>query len=252
MQASTYTVQLPVFEGPLDLLLHLIERAELDITRVALAQVTDQFLSVLHTMRERRMDLAASFIVIASRLLQIKSEALLPRPPEREVGEEDPGEALARQLRLYKQFKEVALLLKGHEEAGRRTFLRMAPPPKIPPRLDWSRISLAALKKAAEWALAARPEPPPLGSMVSPPKVTIRDQIRRIVQNIRTEGRAVFQRLMRGVQSRIEVVVAFLAMLELVKRRHVVARQSELFGEIEIVPTETFTDQTDFELEFGE
>ena len=252
MEATAYTVQLPVFEGPLDLLLHLIERAELDITRVALAEVTDQFLAALHTMRERRMDLAASFIVIASRLLQIKSEALLPRPPEREVGEEDPGEALARQLRLYKQFKDVALLLHKREEDGLRTFLRLAPPPKVPPRLDWSRISLAALKSAAEAVLAVRPEPPPLGSMVSAPKVTIRDQIRLIVQNIRSEGRAVFQRMMRDVQTRIEVVVAFLAMLELVKRRQVIARQSDLFGEIEIVPTETFNDQTDFDLEFGE
>jgi segregation and condensation protein A len=252
MQASVYTVQLPVFEGPLDLLLHLIERAELDITRVALAQVTDQFLDTLHAMKERKMDVAASFIVIASRLLQIKSEALLPRPPEREVGEEDPGEALAKQLRLYKLFKDVALLLHQREADGLHTYLRQAPPPKIPPRLDWSRISLAALKKAAENALAVRPEPPPLGTMVSAPKVTIRDQIRRIVQNIRSDGRAVFQRMMRGVQTRIEVVVAFLAMLELVKRRHVVARQSDLFGDIEIVPTETFTDQTDFDLEFGE
>jgi segregation and condensation protein A len=252
METSAYTVQLPVFEGPLDLLLHLIERAELDITRVALAQVTDQFLAVLHTMEDRRMDLAASFIVVASRLLQIKSEALLPRPPEREAGEEDPGEALARQLRLYKQFKDVALLLHKREEEGLRTYLRLAPPPKIQPKLDWSRISLGALKKAAEWALSARPEPPPLGTMVAPPKVTIRDQIRRIVNGIRSEGRAVFQRLMYGVTSRIEVVVAFLAMLELVKRRHVIARQSDLFGDIEIVPTETFTDQTDFDLEFGE
>jgi segregation and condensation protein A len=252
MQASAYTVQLPVFEGPLDLLLHLIERAELDITRVALAQVTDQFLAALHTMKERRMDTAASFVVIASRLLQIKSEALLPRPPEREVGEEDPGEALARQLRLYKQFKDVAMLLHRREADNLRTFLRLAPPPKFPPRLDWSRISLAALKKAAEGALAARPEPPPLGTMVTAPKVTIRDQIRRIVQNIHSEGRAVFQRMMSGVRTRIEVVVAFLAMLELVKRRHVIARQTDLFGDIEIVPTETFTDQIDFELEFGE
>ncbi len=252
MQTSAYTVQLPVFEGPLDLLLHLIERAELDITRVALAQVTDQFLAALHGMEDRRMDVAAAFIVIASRLLQIKSEALLPRPPEREVGEEDPGEALARQLRLYKQFKDVALLLHRRDEDGLHTFLRMAPPPKIPPRLDWSRISLGALKKAAELVLAVRPEPPPLGSMVTAPTVTIRDQIHRIVDSIRSEGRAVFQRLMRGVQTRIEVVVAFLAMLELVKRRHVIARQSDLFGEIEIVPTETFTDETDFDLEFGE
>jgi segregation and condensation protein A len=234
MQASAYTVQLPVFEGPLDLLLHLIERAELDITRVALAQVTDQFLSALHTMEERKMDVAASFIVIASRLLQIKSEALLPRPPEREAGEEDPGEALARQLRLYKLFKEVSALLHKREEDGWRTFLRTAPPPKVPPRLDWSRLSLGALKKAAEVVLAVRPEPPPLGTMVAAPKVTIRDQIRKIVTSIRTEGRAVFQRLMRDVQTRIEVVVAFLAMLELVKRRQVIARQSDLFGEIDL------------------
>jgi segregation and condensation protein A len=252
MQVPAYTVQLPVFEGPLDLLLHLIERAELDITRVALAQVTDQFLGYLRTMQERRMDLAAAFVVVAARLLQIKSEALLPRPPEREAGEEDPGDALARQLRLYKQFKEVGLLLHRREEAGLRTFLRLAPPPKIPPRFDWSRISLAALSKAAATALAVRPEPPPLGTMVSAPKVTIRDQIRRIVQSIRGEGRTVFQRMMRGVQTRIEVVVAFLAMLELVKRRQVIARQTDLFGEIEIVPTDEFSDQTDFELEFGE
>jgi segregation and condensation protein A len=252
MQASTLTVQLPVFEGPLDLLLHLIERAELDITRVALAQVTDQFLAVLHTMEEQRMDLAAAFIVVASRLLQIKSEALLPRPPEREAGEEDPGEALARQLRLYKQFKDVARLLNQRDSDGLHTYLRMAPPPKVPPKLDWSRISLFGLKQAAEKVFAVRPEPPPLGTMVKPPTVTIRDQIRRIVGSIRTEGRAVFQSLMQGVRSRIEVVVAFLAMLELVKRRHVIARQTDLFGDIEIVPTENFSDQTDFDLEFGE
>ena len=252
MQASTLTVQLPVFEGPLDLLLHLIERAELDITRVALAQVTDQFLAVLHTMEEQRMDLAAAFIVVASRLLQIKSEALLPRPPEREAGEEDPGEALARQLRLYKQFKDVARLLNQRDSDGLHTYLRMAPPPKVPLKLDWSRISLLGLKQAAEKVLAVRPEPPPLGTMVKPPTVTIRDQIRRIVGSIRTEGRAVFQSLMQGVRSRIEVVVAFLAMLELVKRRHVIARQTDLFGDIEIVPTENFSDQTDFDLEFGE
>jgi segregation and condensation protein A len=251
MQAPAYTVQLPVFEGPLDLLLHLIERAELDITRVALAQVTDQFLGYLRAMQDRRMDLAASFVVVAARLLQIKSEALLPRPPEREAGEEDPGDALARQLRLYKLFKEVAIILHRREEEGLRTFLRLAPPPKLP-RFDWTRLSLAALKQAAEAALAVRPELPQLGTMVSAPKVTIRDQIRRIVQCIRGEGRAVFSRMMVGVQTRIEVVVAFLAMLELVKRRHVIARQTDLFGEIEIVPTEQFTDQTDFELEFGE
>jgi segregation and condensation protein A len=252
MNAPAYTVQLPVFEGPLDLLLHLIERAELDITRVALAQVTDQFLDYLHQMQDRQMDLAASFIVIAARLLQIKSEVLLPRPPEREVGEEDPGEALARQLRLYKKFKEVAQLLHLREAANLRTFLRLAPPPKVAPRFDPARTTVEMLHRAAIAAFTRLPEPPPLGTIVAPPKVTIRDQIKRIVTDIRREGRAFFHRMMRDVSSRIEVVVAFLAMLELVKRRQIVARQSDLFGEIEIVPTETFSDQTDFELEFGE
>jgi segregation and condensation protein A len=252
MEAPAYTVQLPVFEGPMDLLLHLIEREELDITRVALAKVTDQFLAYLHAMEQRRIDLTASFVSIAARLLQIKSEALLPRPPEREIGEEDPGDALARQLRLYKQFKDVALLLHRREADGLRSFLRLAPPPKVAPRLDLSRLTVDALRRTAEAVLSIRPEPPTLGTVVAPPAVTIRDQIRRIVRQIRSEGRAIFQRLMHGVKHRIEVVVAFLAMLELVKRRQVIARQTDLFGEIELVPTDAFTDQTDFDLEFGE
>jgi segregation and condensation protein A len=252
MHAPAYSVQLPVFEGPLDLLLHLIEHAELDITRVSLAQVTDQFLGYLRALQERKMDEVASFLVVAARLLQIKSEALLPRPPSREVSEEDPAEALARQLRIYKQFKEIAKALHLREQAGLRSFARRAPPPKVAPRLDISRISLEALRQAAQAALKARPEAPPLRTMVSAPKVTIRDQIRRLVVRLRSEGRAVFSRMMEGVQTRMEVVVAFLAMLELVKRRQVIATQAALFGEIEIVPSDTFSDQTDFELEFGE
>jgi segregation and condensation protein A len=252
MQAPAYSVQLSVFEGPLDLLLHLIERAELDITRVSLAQVTDQFLGHLRALQERKMEEVASFLVVAARLLQIKSEALLPRPPTREVSEEDPGEALARQLRLYKQFKDIAKELHMRDLAGMRSFPRRATPPKVAPRLDISRITLEALRQAAQAALSVRPEAPPLRTMVSLPKVTIRDQIRRMVGRLRSEGRAVFQRLMDGVQTRMEVVVAFLAMLELIKRRQVTTHQETLFGDIEIVPSDTFSDQTDFDLEFGE
>src|SRR5512142_586785 len=97
-QTAAYQVTTPVYEGPLDLLLQLIERAELDITRLALAQVTDQYLAYLRGMEDRLAEEVSAFLVIAARLLQIKSEALLPRPPVREAGEEDPGEALAQQL----------------------------------------------------------------------------------------------------------------------------------------------------------
>ena len=232
----------------------LIERAELDITRVALAQVTDQFLSALHIMEERKMDVAAAFIVIASRLLQIKSEALLPRPPEREAGEEDPGEALARQLRLYKLFKEVALLLHKRDTDGLRTFLRTAAPRKVP--------AASGLEPPLPHGVENRRRDDPghpsrtasAGTTVAAPKVTFATRFGRSCTDIRSEGRAVFQRMMQDVQTRIEVVVAFLAMLvdRLVKRRQVVARQSDLFGEMRDVPTDTFTDQTDFDLEFGE
>ncbi|HAE58870.1 MAG TPA: hypothetical protein DCG54_05015, partial [Anaerolineae bacterium] len=107
-QTGNYTVQIPVYEGPLDLLLQLIERAELDITSVALAMVTDQYLKYIRAMQEARAEEISAFLVIAAKLIQIKSEALLPRPPVREVGEEDPAENLARQLRIYKQFKKIA------------------------------------------------------------------------------------------------------------------------------------------------
>jgi segregation and condensation protein A len=108
---SSYKVQIPVYEGPLALLLDLIERAELDITAVSLGQVTEQYLAYVRALENVTADEISSFLVVASKLIQIKSEALLPRPPVREVGEEDPAEDLARQLRLYKLYKEVGIWL---------------------------------------------------------------------------------------------------------------------------------------------
>ena len=117
-QISNYSVETPVFEGPLDLLLQLIERAELDITSFSLAMVTDQYLQYIRNLPEKIAEEVSAFLVIATRLIQIKSEALLPRPPTREVGEEDPGEALARQLIAYKRYRQIADLL-AQRELGR-------------------------------------------------------------------------------------------------------------------------------------
>ena len=107
-QTRGYKVQTPDYEGPLDLLLSLIERSELNITSISLASVTDQYLSYLHGLEQMKPDEISAFLVIAAKLVQIKSEALLPRPPEREPGEEDPGVSLIEQLILYKRYKEVA------------------------------------------------------------------------------------------------------------------------------------------------
>ncbi len=250
-QARTYTVQTPVFQGPLDLLLHLIERAELDITRLALAQVTDQYLAHLRTVEEHMPDEVSAFLVIAAKLLQIKSEALLPRPPEREPGEEDPGEALARQLRLYKRFKEIANLLAERQKRGWHTYLRLAPPPKVEGRVELEGVTLDDLIAAAQAAFQ-KARQRPLNDVVHRPRVTIRQKIRHIVHTLRERGRATFRDLIARTRTRLDVVVTFLAMLELIKRHQVVARQQALFGEIELEATSDLNEEMDFDLEFGE
>jgi len=251
--AAAYKVQLPVFEGPLDLLLELIERAELDITRVALAQVTDQYLTYMRLMPEHQLADLASFLVIAARLLQIKSEALLPRPPAREPGEEDPGDALARQLIAYKRYKEVALLLDHRQESGLRSYLRLAPPPTLPRLLDLSRVTAKDLQRALAETLSAGPVSAAAEKLLSRPLVTIRDQIRLIVTSLRSRGRTTFNGLLVRLQSRLEIVVTFLAILELVKQKRITAHQEQLFGDIELAPADAWDEdqEAEFELEFG-
>lgn len=194
MPSSAYTVQLPVFAGPLDLLLQLIEREELDITKVSLAQVTDQFLEYIKVLEHLNIGDLADFLAIAARLILIKSEALLPRPVERLPGEEDPGDELARQLLAYKKYKQIAGLLKEREDANLRTYLRLAPPPKVETKLDISKLTTLDLLEAVRRALALTPDKPALETVVAPPKVTIRDQIRQIAGALRRQnGRASFR-----------------------------------------------------------
>ena len=181
-QTDGYTVSTPVYEGPLDLLLSLIEHAELDITSVSLASVTDQYLERIRALPNMDAEEISAFLVIAAKLIQIKSEALLPRPPVREVGEEDLGESLARQLRLYKKFKEVTVWLQERTEKNLRTYLRVAPPPKVEPRLDMSDVSLDDLIDAARTIFSREVEKAELGTVIRAPKVTIREKIYHITK----------------------------------------------------------------------
>jgi segregation and condensation protein A len=251
-QVGAYKVSTPVYEGPLDLLLQLIERAELDITKLALAQVTDQYLAHLRSLQERAAEDVSAFLVIAAKLLQIKSEALLPRPPVREVGEEDPAEALARQLLAYKRYKEIAQTLHAREAAGLRTYLRLAPPPKVQGVLDLSEYTINDLFNAVKSAFAQADNRPELKTVVAAPRITIRDRIKHIVSNIKISQRTSFRRLLGKRHTRLEIVVTFLAMLELVKRRYLKAQQDALFGDIDLVPAEEWDENPEFEIEFGE
>ena len=231
---KSYQVHLEVFEGPLDLLLHLIEKQELDITSVSLASVTDQYLDYISHVQRISAENLASFLVVAAKLLLIKSRALLPTPREPDAEEEDVGEELARQLRAYRRFKELAKQLKEREAEGYRTYLRLAPLPRLEKALDLSEVTLEQLLVAVREALSLQPEAGPVSEVVAPIVISITDKIHDIEGMLAGEGSFSFNRLLQQVHSRGEIIVIFLAMLELIKAGRARVKQTTLFGEIHI------------------
>ena len=235
-----FQIKLPEFEGPLDLLLYLIEREELDITRVSLAKVTGAYLEYIHVLEKLQVDAVADFLVVAAKLLLIKSEALLPRPPAPKADdEEDPGDELVRQLLMYKQYKESARTLGEREAAGLRTYVRIAPPPKIEAKLDLSNVTIDMLLKAVRGVLDLEKPAPPVGTVVKPFTLTIRDQMGLIERILRRRPNLSFRQMLRRAQNRVEIIVTFLAVLELLRRRKVEVEQDTTFGDILILPVTT-------------
>jgi len=232
---TVYRVALDVFEGPLDLLLRLIEREELDISKVSLAIVADQFLGYVATLQEVSAANLADFLVVAAKLLVIKSRALLPKPEDDADDEEDgedPGEELARQLKEYKRFKEVAAQLRAIEESGQRAYPRIAPPPQIERHLQPGDVSLAELLDALKRALELHPPAPPVDKVVAPVVVHIADCMRALLDLTVRQPRVHFGAALRRARSRLEVIVTFLALLELIKQQRLRAVQDSPFGEI--------------------
>ncbi|HEY4722023.1 MAG TPA: segregation/condensation protein A [Anaerolineae bacterium] len=236
---NPFQIKLPEFEGPLDLLLYLIEREELDITKVSLAQVTGSYLEYIHLLEKLQVDQVADFLVVAAKLLLIKSEALLPRPPEvRSEGEEDVGDDLVRQLLLYKQYKETARVLGEREAAGLHTYVRVALPPRIDAKLDLSNITIDMLLTAVRNALEIEKPAPLVGTVVKPFTLTIREQMSLIERILQTRPHISFKRMLRNARDRVEIIVTFLAVLELLRRRRVEVQQDLMFGDILILPLE--------------
>ncbi len=235
---ENYIIHLESFEGPMDLLLHLIEREELPITAISLSQVTQQYLDYMAELEQVRPDDIAAFLVMAARLLYIKSVALLPRPEptEDEEEEEDPGEALARQLREYKRFKERAAFLRELEARGWRTYVRLAPPPTLEKRLDPESLSLDALVQALYDVLEEmNPTLPPIHH-IAPLEVTIEEKITTLKQVLKKGGPVRFKHLLRRARDRMEIIVTFLAVLELIKQDQVRVTQPRPFDDILIEP----------------
>ncbi len=236
--ADEFAIRLPLFEGPLDLLLHLLEKEELDITAVSLVQVTDQYLSHLHSLEDINIDALADFVAVGAKLLLLKSRALLPREPGAgDEEEEDIGEELARLLIEYQRFKEVAAGLRQREDQGLRAYPRVAPSPEVPPSLGLDRVTLRKLTRILRDALSRLPAEEE-GATVQRQEVSVQDKVQEILGGLARSGHLSFRRLVSACRTRLEVVVSFLAVLELIKAQRVAAEQERLFGDIRLVPVE--------------
>lgn len=240
--SQTPPIDLPAFSGPLDLLLYLIERNELDITAISLGKVAEQYLQQVAELKEQRIDQLIDFLVIGAQLALIKSRALLPKPPPilaEQEEEEDPAEALARRLRSYKRFKEVASWFAQREAKGWRHYIRVAPSPYPTPvaQLDTSNLTAEVLYTAVLDALRRAERLDDSVRVAQKRTITIEGQIGRLRRLMHQHGRISFGRFLSPSPSRAELSVSLLAILELVKRREIEAQQSEMFGHIDIVAT---------------
>lgn len=230
MLGGVLHVRLPLYEGALDLLLTMAERAELDVARLAVAEVIEQCLLALRVLAEPDPDQLAAMIHVASRLMVLKSAALLPRPVVAPPMEEAPPD-IEEWLAQYRAFKLAAEEFREREHGGLRSYPRLAPPP--PPPLSAplpGNITLDRLLALVQAALNRRPPDPPGEA----PRLvlTVRQRLAELEEALDREGRVSFSRFIADCRSRIEIVIGFMAVLELIKRGRAAAEQDEPFGDI--------------------
>ncbi len=239
------------YSGPLDLLLDLIQKAELDISRLSLAKVTDQFLSYVNANQDANPEYISEFLVIASKLIQIKSEALLPRPPLRQPDEEDPGEALARQLLLYREIKKTTVWMNDRIAQNLRSYLHLPPKYAVNVKFDLSGLDAQDLILALEGILE-RELPPGATRLISIPRLTLQRKVQEVIGILRTQEASSYRKMLGDSPTRLDQIVLFLAVLELVKQRLVRTSQEAIFGDIELVPEEALLVESLVEVEVEE
>ncbi len=227
-------VQLEIFEGPLDLLLHLIKKNEVSITDIPIATITEQYLATLDLMESLSLDVAGEFLVMAATLIHIKSRMLLPAGTEEAEEDEgiDPRDDLVRRLLEYQRFKDAADQLEGREILTRDVFVRSATPPETVEPAPFREVSVFELLTALRRVIDRLPKD--VYHQVILDKVTVREKMTLLLDTLRTRGRVLFEELFGDAQNRMDVVVTFLAMLELVKVRAIRIFQDEPAGPIVI------------------
>jgi segregation and condensation protein A len=227
-------VQLEIFEGPLDLLLHLIKKNEVSITDIPIASITEQYLATVDLMESLSLDVAGEFLVMAATLIHIKSRMLLPAGADEADEDEgsDPRNELVRRLLEYQRFKDAADQLEQREILTRDVFIRSAMPVEEAAAPAFRELSVFELLNALKRVIDRLPKD--VFHQVELDKITVREKMTLLLDKLRAEGRVVFEELFDQAKTRMDVVVMFLAMLELVKVRAIRIFQEQATGPIVI------------------
>jgi segregation and condensation protein A len=238
----SYQIKLEIFEGPMDLLLHLIKKHELDIYSIPIALITQQYLEYIDLMKSLDMEIAGDFLVMASTLTHIKSRMMLPpsENPENDEDGVDPRAELIRRLLEYKSFKEAAVSLEHKEETWSQVYTRpaeaapeVAVPEDEPLLFDFHLFDLLA---ALRDVMARVPD---AAFEITAEAVSITEKISQILARLESADTMLFTDLFEGSSSKAQVIATFLALLELIKTRVVKAFQVEQFGAIRIMKSVT-------------
>jgi len=235
-KSPTYQVHLPIFEGPLDLLLHLIKINEIDIYDIPIAAITEQYLEYLELMKELNLDIASEYLVMAATLAYIKSKMLLPSPKEdkEEETEEDPRKELVQRLLDYQKFKKAAEKLEGRKILGRDVFARSGAEEKEEDEVEVEvEVNLFDLIEALRGILKKVETQDKILDFTKE-KIVIKDKMMEIIEELKAVKYVIFQDLFSSAEDRYEIIVTFIALLELIRIQKVRAVQFQEFGSIRI------------------
>jgi segregation and condensation protein A len=229
-----YEVKLQVFEGPMDLLLYLIRKNQLDIYDIPISEITEQYLEYLNLMKMLDLEIAGEFLVMAATLIQMKSEALLPAGIIAETDESMmTREELVRQLLEYKKFKNVAVMFSQLEETQHDLYTRPLTGPGLEDLdLKEFRIEVTLFDLLSAFSRILKSLPAEQLAGIREETVTVQQKIAEIMLRLEKQRRIEFTTLFPDNCSRLEIIVTFLAILELVKAKQIIARQSFIFGKI--------------------
>ena len=242
---KSYQVKVDGFEGPLDLLLHLIHRYEIDIYDIPVSQITDQYMQFIQTMQKLELDLASEYLVMAATLLAMKSQMLLPNPTidsvEEEEMEEDPREDLMRRLIEYRKFKQAANQLKEKEVEANRIYTR--PPmtkeePDEVPEIKEGEASVYDMIQAMSQLLKRSKDQTKQETKIQRDEIPIQVRMDDILQRVQLSSEGTPFTQLFEKQTRPHIVVTFMALLELMKERSIICVQKQHFEELVVYPAE--------------